>query len=186
VSTIGIAAGLVAGSGQHRNVRSWLVVTLLMAGWLTLFTTWPEIVWRGQVWRVRGNVAEFERVADKLLAAWPDNDGDLPGLGPFMAYPIGKPRTLMFMTTPTVPGTSVEFKVIERGEEDSLHFQLAGNEEGVWLVRETGDEPQPFFSGLDGEYIPMQFRRVKPGWFVVRYIYAPTVLGDPGVSTERR
>jgi hypothetical protein len=67
-----------------------------------------------------------------------------------------------------------------------MHFQLAGGEEGVWLVREVNDEPQAFFSGLDGEYIPVQFRRVKEGWFVVRYIYAPTVLGDPGVSTEQR
>lgn len=180
LSGIGIAAGLIAGSGQHRNVRSWLLVTLLVAGWLTLFVTWPELVWRGQVWRLRGSLAEFDRLADKLLTAWPANDGDLEGLGPFMAYPIGKPRTLMFMTTPRVPGTSIELKVIERGENDTLHFQLAGNEEGVWLVREASDEPQAFFSGLDGEYIPVQFRHVKPGWFIVRYIYAPTVLGDPG------
>jgi hypothetical protein len=186
VSTMGIAAGLIAGSGQHRNVRSWLVVMFLLAGWLTLLTTWPELVWRGQVWRVRGSIPEFEQLADELLAAWPDNDGDIPDLGPFMAYPIGKPRTLMFMATPQVPGANIEIKVVERGEQDSLHFQLAGNEEGVWLVRESGDEPQAFFSGLDGEYIPVQFRCVKPGWFVVRYIYAPTVLGEPGASTEQR
>jgi hypothetical protein len=186
LSTIGIAVGLIAGSGRHRNVRSWLVVMLLLAGWLTLFTTWPELVWRGQVWRVRGSLDEFANTADELLAAWPDNDGDIQGLGPYMAYPIGKPRTLMFMTTPPVPGTSLGIKVIERGENDSMHFQLAGNEEGVWLVREQGDEPSAFFSGLDGEYIPVQFRQVSPGWFIVRYIYAPTVLGDPGVSTEQR
>lgn len=185
LSTIGIATGLIAGAGQHRNIRSWLVVMVLLASWLTLFTTWPELVWRGQLWRLRGSITEFDALADKLLAAWPDNDGDIPGLGPYMAYPIGKPRTLMMMTTPKVPNTNFEIQVIERGERGSLHFQLAGNEEGVWLVRELGDRPQPFFSGLDGEYIPVQFRRVSPGWFAVRYIYAPTILSDPGVSSKR-
>jgi hypothetical protein len=186
ISAIGIVAGLIAGSGQHRNVRSWLVVMFLLTGWLTLFTTWPELVWRGQVWRLRGSIAAFDNVAKELLAAWPDNDGEIPGLGPFMAYPLGKPRMLMFMTTPKVTVTNTEIKAIERGDRDSIHFQLAGNEEGVWLVRELGDQPQSFASGLDGEYIPLQFRQVAPGWFVVRYIYAPTILGDPGVSTERQ
>jgi hypothetical protein len=186
LSAIGIAAGLIAGEEQHRNVRSWLVTMVLLASWLTLFTTWPDLVWRGQIWRLRGSVAGFDKIADELITAWPDSDGDISGLGPFMAYPIGKPRMLMFMTTPKVPGTNTEIQVIERGERDSLHFQLAGNEEGVWLVREASDEPQPFFSGLDGEYIPTQYRLVKPGWFAVRYIYAPMVLGEPGVSTEQR
>ena len=34
--------------------------------------------------------------------------------------------------------TNIEIKVVERSEQDSLHFQLAGNEEGVWLAREQG------------------------------------------------
>ncbi len=179
LSAIGIVAGLVGGAGMHRGVRAWLAVMLVLAGWLTLFTTWPEIAWRGQAWRVRGSIAEFDQFAEDLLADWPANDGEITGLGPFMAYPISKPRTLMFMSTPQVPGTALAISTIERGADDDLHFKLAGNDEGVWIVRHAGvDEPQSFFSGLEGEYMPVQYRRLKPGWFLVRYIYAPIVSSE--------
>lgn len=187
VSAIGIGAGLAAGAGQHRNTRAWLAATLLLAGWLTLLTTWPQLVWQGQVWRVRASLPQFAAVAERLSQDWPQDDGDIPELGPFMAYPIGNPRTLMLMTTPRVPGTRLEVKVIERGEHESIYFQLAGNDEGVWLVRQpTGDEPRSFSSGLDGEYIPVEFRPVRPGWLLVRFIYAPTVLGDPAPARQPR
>ncbi len=179
LSTMGIFAGLVAGAGVHRGVRAWLAVTLVLAGWMTLFKTWQEITWWGQAWRLRGSITEFDKLAQKLLADWPANDGEIIGLGPFMAYPIGKPRTLMFMATPQVPGTALAVSTIERSEADDLHFKLAGNEEGVWIVRHSGvDEPHSFFSGLEGQYIPVKFRRLKPGWFLVRYIYVPIVSSE--------
>lgn len=179
LSTMGVFAGLVAGAGVHRGVRAWLAVMLVLAGWMTLFTTWQEITWWGQAWRVRGGIAEFDKLAKDLLADWPENDGAITDLGPFMAYPIGKPRTLMFLGTPQVSGTNLEVATIERGQDDDLHFKLSGNEEGVWLVRHGGvDEPQAFFGGLEGQYIPVQFRRLKPGWFLVRYIYVPIVSSE--------
>lgn len=178
ISSAGIFTGLVAGAGIHRGVRAWLVVMLLLAGWLTLVTTWPQLVWQGQVWRVAGAIPEFNQLSEKLLANWPDNDGDIDPLGPFMAYPIGKPRTLMLIKNPHVPGTDLTISLIERNTEETLLYQLAGNEEGLWVVKEQADEPQAFFSGLDGEYMPVHFRRLKPGWFLVRYIYAPTVMPE--------
>lgn len=187
LSALGILAGLIGGTGRHRNIRSWLAVMIVMAGWLTLLTTWPELAWRGQVWRVRAAISEFEKFSRQLLADWPQTDGKLEGLGPFMAYPIGKPRTLMFLAIPQVPDTNIAISTVERGNDDDLHFQLAGNDEGPWLVRHLGiDEPRGFFSGLEGEYIPYKHTRVKEGWFLVRYIYAPTVLGEPGASSELR
>lgn len=206
LSGIGIVAGLIAGAGQHRNVRSWLAVMLLAAGWLTLLTTWPQIAWQGQVWRVRGAIAGFEDISQALLADWPKTDGDFEGLGQFMAYPIGKPRTLMFVATPTVPNTNLSISVVERGGDDlsfemgpdgkviehqgddGLHFQLAGSEEGVWLVRQEGaGKPQSFFSGLEGEYMPIKYRLVKPRWYLVRYHYAPIVPAEtPHIGIPRR
>ena len=180
LSAIGVVAGLVAGAGVHRGVRAWLAVMLVLAGWLTLITTWPEIAWQGQAWRVRGSIAEFDILAKDLLANWPANDGEFTGLGPFTAYPIGKPHTLMFMGNPPVPGTTLAISTIERGEADDLHFKLADNEAEVWIVRHiSGDVPQSFFSGLYGEYIPVRHRQVRRDWFLVQYLYAPTVLSKP-------
>lgn len=183
LSVVLIISGLVAGSEGHRGIRAWLAAMILLAAWLTLFTQWPSIVWQGQAMRIRWSVAEFDALGQKLLADWPQNDGEIDNLGPFMAYPIGKPRTLMLVKTPLVPGTPFSLATIERGEVNDLYFQLAGNDEGVWVVRNPGDkEPKSFFSGLDGEYIPVRFKPLRDGWFMVNYIYAPTVLGDPGTT----
>jgi hypothetical protein len=182
-STAGILAGLVGGSSSHRGLRSWLALMLLTAGWLTLFTTWPELAWRGQAWRLRGSVSEFELVHRELTSNWPKEDGELPAIGPYMAYPIGNPRMLMLLKTPQVAATSVS--TIERGEKTDMRFQLAGNDEGVWLVRETGvNEPQAFFSGLDGEYIPIKYASLLSNWFLVQYKFAP-ILPDESREISR-
>ena len=182
-STAGILAGLVAGSSAHRGLRSWLALMLLTAGWLTLFTTWPELAWRGQAWRLRGSVSEFELVHRELTSNWPKEDGQIDSIGPYMAYPIGNPRLLMLLKTPQVAATSVS--TIERGEKTDMRFQLAGNDEGVWLVRETGvDQPQAFFSGLDGEYIPIKYAPLLPSWFLVQYKFAP-ILPDESREISR-
>ncbi len=187
ISAVGILAGLAAGSAQQRGIRSWLAVMILLAGWLTLYTTWPQIAWQGRVWRARSAISEFEKVSEALLADWPDSDGDLDGLGPYMAYPIGSPRTLMFMSIPRIPSTGYHVSTIQRGEEDTLHFQLAGNDEGVWLVRRSDDQgPQPFYSGLEGEYIPLRFHHIRGGWFLVQYMYAPIVPAEIPHSSPRR
>lgn len=174
-----IVAGLIAGSGIHRGTRAWLVLMLLAAGWLTLITAWPEIAWRGQVWRVRGSVPQFAKLTEKLTHAWPESDGQTPELGGFMAYPIGKPRTLMLLTTPEVPGSYLSISTIER-DDVAFHFQLAGNEEGTWVVFDKQHEsPQSFFSGLEGEYLPQKFAVLAPGWFLVQYHYAPILPDAP-------
>jgi hypothetical protein len=168
-----IVVGLAFGAGKHRGTRAWLVLMLLVAGWLTLITAWPEIVWRGQVWRVRANVTEFAELAEKLTTDWPAGDGQTPELGGFMAYPIGKPRTLMLLTTPEVPGSNLSISTIER-DDVAFHFQLAGNEEGAWVVFDKDpNAPTTFFSGLEGEYLPQKFAVLAPGWFLVVYNYAP-------------
>jgi hypothetical protein len=182
VSMMLIIAGLVAGSGIHRGTRAWLMLMLLVAGWLTLITAWPEIAWRGQVWRVRGSITQFAELTEKLTTSWPESDGQTPELGGFMGYPIGKPRTLMLLTTPQVPGSNLSISTIERGNEEAFHYQLAGDEEGAWVVFDKQHEsPQPFFSGLEGEYLPQKFAKIAPGWFLVQYHYAPIL---PDIPTE--
>jgi hypothetical protein len=178
-----IIVGLAVGSGIHRGTRAWLMLMLLVAGWLTLITAWPEIAWRGQVWRVRGSVSQFAELTQKLTANWPQSDGQTSELGGFMAYPIGNPRTLMLLTMPQVPGSAINISTVERGDDGTWHFQLAGNDEGAWVVFDNQDDsPQPFFSGLEGEYLPRKYATLVPGWFLVQYQYAP-ILPDAPMET---
>jgi hypothetical protein len=180
VSMVLIVGGLAFGSGIHRGTRAWLVLMLLVAGWLTLMTAWPEIAWRGQVWRVCGSVSQFAELTQKLTTAWPESDGQTTELGGFMAYPIGKPRTLMLLTTPQVPGSAINISTVERGDDGAWHYQLAGNDEGAWVVFDKQHEsPQPFFSGLEGEYMPQKYAILAPGWFLVQYHYAPILPDTP-------
>ena len=51
VSAGAIFIGLFVGPARHRGLRSWFGLTLLVACWLTLWSTWPEVVWRGQAYR---------------------------------------------------------------------------------------------------------------------------------------
>lgn len=180
VSMLLIVIGLAFGSGIHRGTRAWLTLMLLVAGWLTLITAWPEIAWRGRVWRVRGSVTQFAELTQSLTTAWPESDGQTPELGGFMAYPIGKPRTLMLLTTPQVPGSNLSISTIERGDDGAFHFQLAGSEEGAWVVYDKDpNAPTTFFSGLEGEYLPQKFAELAPGWFLVQYHYAPILPDAP-------
>jgi hypothetical protein len=175
-----IVAGLVAGSGIHRGTRAWLTLMLLVAGWLTLITTWPKFAWQGQIWRIRGSVPEFAALTEKLTTNWPAGDGQTPELGGFMAYPIGKPRTLMLLTMPEVPGSNLSISAIERDNEGAFHFQLAGTDEGVWVVFDKhSDSPKSFFSGLEGEYMPHKSAVLVPGWFLVQYKFWPIVPDTP-------
>jgi hypothetical protein len=169
-STVGIFFGLFFGAPQHRRVRSWLVFTLLAAAWLTLFATWGELAWRGQMLRLSDRLVGFETIAADLRSDWPDNDGERPHLGPFMAYPIGRPRMLMMLTAPAVPGSSTSFASVERSADGALHFELVGDEPGAWLEwHPTGSAPQSFVGGLQNQYPLERYSTLGNGWFLARY-----------------
>lgn len=182
VSGLGIVAILLAGFQSHRSIRGWLAAMAVCAVWLSLIVGWPELVWQGRGWRVgraigtgwlRSNAA-VDQFAQSLMADWPTKDGDLPVLGFFTAYPVGKPTTLMLIRAAQFPNSTLSFNSVERGRGNDLHFQLTGNEAGVWLVR-SDDAPKAFFSGLSGEYRPLRYLTVGSGWYLVEYAFSPLV-----------
>ncbi|TWU21278.1 hypothetical protein [Bythopirellula polymerisocia] len=174
VTAAGIMLSLFWGASPNRSIRSWLALMFALAAWLTLYTSWSDFAWRAQAWRMQTSLPAMEKLATTLLENWPSQDGQLPEIGPFNAYPIGKPRTLMLLTKPKPSGTSVQISTIERGEGDDLFFQLTDNDEGATLARfPQGSEPQAFFSGLEGEYQPVRHRALGQNWFLVQYIYVP-------------
>ena len=129
---------------------------------------------------MQSNLPAIEKLATSLLENWPDQDGHLPEIGPFNAYPIGKPRMLMMLTKSNLSGTNIKVSTIERGEGDDLYFQLADNDEGATLARlPQGNKPQAYFSGLEGEYQPFRHQLLGSNWFLVQYLYMPILDDSP-------
>jgi hypothetical protein len=166
VTTLGIFVSLFAGAATHRRLRSWLAFTMLVAAWLTLFVAWREIAWQGQRLRLRASLSEFEAIAASLRENWPAGDGERAGLGTFMAYPQGRPRMLLVLTS----DSSLAVSAVERTDDGAIGFELRGDESGAWLEwHPAGSTPRAFTGGLEGEY---DLRRAAPlggGWYLVRY-----------------
>jgi hypothetical protein len=161
---------LFAGSRRFRLTRSWLLFTALACGWLGFLVGWPEVYWNGQQRRMRAVLIPAEELARHLDANWPAEDGNLTGVGPFLAYPIGDPTTLLPLQWAGFPKTRLRFAAIERTNEGALRFELSGSELGAWLEwHPDGREPATFVSGLDSTYTIIRQQRLAPNWFVVRY-----------------
>ncbi|QEG35338.1 hypothetical protein [Bythopirellula goksoeyrii] len=169
-----IVIALFFGAHSNRRLRSWFAVMVALAAWLTFYETWPDLAWRAQALRVAPSLPAMEKVAQSLLKNWPNQDGVLPDVGPFNAYPIGKPRTLMMLKR----SNPLHVSSIERGTENDLYFQLTGNNEGATLARLPQEtEPLAYYSGLEGRYEPFRFQALGQNWFLVEFLYAPIVDG---------
>ena len=162
----GISVTLIVGAATHRRLRSWFAFTLLVAAWLTVVVAWPEIAWQGQRLRSWSRLSQFESVAASLRDNWPVDDGQRPGLGPFMAYPKGNPRTLMLLrSNPTTP-----ISAVERADDGALSFELRGAVPGTWLEWHPANSiPRDFTGGLENEYRVQRSSPLGCGWYLVRY-----------------
>ncbi len=171
VSFVGILAGLVFGAARHRRLRAWLALTALVAGWLALAVTWPELKWTSQAWRMGGRKPELERIARPLRNDWPRDDGALVEIGPFSAYPIGDSRTLMLLTQKQAwseRGWGVS--TIERSPNGGLRMKLTEDELGSWVEwHPKGERPESFVGGLAETNTLERSRALGGGWFLVRY-----------------
>jgi hypothetical protein len=139
-----------------------------------LLIAWPEIYWAGQQRRMMSVLAPVEAMARSLEVNWPREDGDLPGIGPYLAYPKGGPTTILPLRWITFPGTSLRFTAIERTNDGAIRFELAGAEAGAWLEwRPRDDSPRSFHSGLETNYYVTRGQRLSPRWYLVRYRASP-------------
>jgi hypothetical protein len=170
---------LFLGSARFRSIRYWFFFTALLAGWICLLATWPEIYWRGQQVRVGSQLSSVAPLADKLQAEWPREDGELAGVGSFLAYPKDSPATLLMLGESQIPGATIRFSAVERTPDGALRFELAGKERGAWLeYRPTDSLPSAYTGGLQTRYEVVRYDRIAPHWFLVRYAHAPASAVD--------
>ncbi|MHC2070569.1 hypothetical protein ACYFX5_24120 [Bremerella sp. T1] len=173
VSTLSLSAlavGLMFGGRGYRSLASWMVVLSLACGWLGLLAGWDEMIWVGKRLRIDSHVAAFEPIADSLRTTWPKHDGQQDHLGPFMAYPAGKPKTLILLTTPEIAKSGPTFSSVERSDAGGIRFQLSGNERGVWLEwHPDGNQPDSFVGGLLEPHHLLRSVPLGDGWYLARY-----------------
>jgi hypothetical protein len=168
-SGLAMFTSLFAGVSRFRTTRWWLLFMGAVCAWLGLFTTWPEIYWYGQQLRVQRKLETAANVVQILSADWPANDGEIAGVGMFLAYPKTSPTTLLMLGAGET-GRSIQFSAIERSEDGTIRLELAGSESGAWLEWRPDDRPpQSFVSGLATTYALGKFERLAPQWFLVRY-----------------
>ncbi|WP_428306800.1 hypothetical protein [Lacipirellula sp.] len=168
---VAVGLALLFGPQRHRRLRSWLAYTALVAAWLGLAVSWRDVAWTGQRYRLGREVAAIEPIAAALRERWPKADGhEIPGLGPYMAYPPAGPRMLMLLHQVRAAGASNSISAIERSDAGGLRFELADGDAGAWLEwHPAGEQPASFTGGLQGSYELVRSSNLGDGWFLARY-----------------
>jgi hypothetical protein len=162
-----IVAAAILGPPRVRRIHFWLGLCFIAAVWLALWATWSDLMWSGQVFRLKRATSSFQPLT-LLYTSWPDSDGSRSDIGPFNAYPNPHPRTLQLLTERRST-SGVSFSQIER-LADGLGFRLTGRDLGAWLEwRPSHDMPQSFVGGLSQRFDLEKYAPLGNDWFVVRY-----------------
>jgi len=174
VSTLGVLLGLVLGPKRCRGMRAWLLAMGLVSFWCGLGSAWSMLYWEGQQFRVTRHLPQIQSLASSLRAEWPQQDGETPELGCFLAYPKHNPSTLMLLGSVDALDSTVGVAAIERTPDGAIVFELTGPEAGAWLEwRSDGSAPKSFVGGMQTCY---QLKRLAPlgsQWWLVRYNLSP-------------
>lgn len=171
LSGIVVGASLVVGSRRWRTLRCWTAFVALVAGWLALGVGGDDLAWYGQCRRLQAALPAASATLHTLRTAWPTGDGEIPGLGPVLAYPQGTPRTLMTLGPALLGNARLRCASVERTDDGAMRLELAGPEAGAWLEwRPRDDAPVDFVGGLGTSYAVQRQHRLSHGWFAVRYL----------------
>jgi hypothetical protein len=161
---------LIVGASHFRTTRWWLLFVGAVCGWLGLFTTWPEIYWRGQQHRIHASLDSAADILQIVTTNWPASDGEIAGVGAFLAYPTEAPTTLLMLGEGVSPQAAIHFSAIERTADGTIRFELAGRETGAWLEWRPDElPPGSFVGGLQTNYTIERSTQLTPHWYLVRY-----------------
>lgn len=160
---------ILCGPTQYRRLIAWLATTGLTCLWLGLAINMPQLIWQGHRMRLQAALPNYELATRSLRTAWPVADGEDGVLGPFSAYPIAQPKTLLLLSRPQfASGTRVT--AIERTDAGGIRLELAGKERGVWLEwHPDGHSPESFVGGLEDSHKLEKFSPLGNCWYVARY-----------------
>ena len=175
LATIAAASGslmlfeLVAGTRRprSRSISAIIGMTTVAGLWCGFLTHHSALSWQGKRLRLAWQLKALESIAEPLRDDWPRQDGHRPGIGPFMAYPFGQPRTLVLLTPPNLSFASNAVNTVERSEGGALRFRLSGSEFGAtdWAEwHPPASQPRSYNGGLGECYEFYASTPLGSGW----------------------
>lgn len=157
-------------ASAFRSTKAWLKLTTAAALWCGFIANAEAIAWQGKRIRIASEVETLERLASQLRDSYPTVDGELPYLGPFMAYPFGQPSALILLQTPPLNSRSICVSAVQRTDAGAILLQLSGVDGGVWAEwHPPRSYPQSFVGGLGDRYTFETSHSIGRGWHLVRY-----------------
>lgn len=156
--------------GRRRgDLRGILMSAAIIALWCGIISQHSSIAWQGKRIRVSQHVDHLAPIVTALQSQWPNSDGELSGIGPFLAYPPRDPAVLILLAPPDA-ALHTSFCAVERSAVGSLKFQLSGDDRGDWVEwHPEGQHPSSFVGGLRDRYKLIQSAHLHGHWFLVRY-----------------
>lgn len=157
-------------TASPRTIRRLLAVTAIVAVWLAVVVNFDRLAWRAKCHRSTARIAALDALARRLHDDWPRDAGEIEGLGPFTAYPFGRPQLLLLLTPHPLQSTNTVIAAIERSDDGALRFELGGNDGGDWIEwHPVGKRPASFSGGLADQHALERATRLADQWFLVRY-----------------
>ncbi|MEM6472584.1 MAG: hypothetical protein AAF802_23685 [Planctomycetota bacterium] len=165
-----LAGMLRKSSKRQRSLKAWLMLTAVVASWCGLVINLPSIAWQGKRIQFAIQIDEFESLVQPLRTNWPSVDGELAGVGPFMAYPFGNPSTLVLLAPPDVSNGSLFVSAVERDASGTIRLELSGIHSGDFVEWHTkGSKPSSFSGGLNVHYELQSSVSLGSDWYLARY-----------------
>lgn len=161
---------LTGEDNRARSITSLLALTAVIAAWSGLAINHADLAWQGKRLRLATQLEQLQRVVEPLRQSWPREDGAIPEIGPFMAYPFGRPTTLILLQSPAVAGDELCIAAVERSERGAIKLQLSGTRYDDWVEwHPRQSRPTSFVDGLSASRELKQVTALHSGWYLVRY-----------------
>ncbi|APZ96494.1 hypothetical protein [Fuerstiella marisgermanici] len=165
-----LTCGLYGRYSGYSGVRAQSGYWSLLALWIAVAFNQSNVAWHGKQARALSSIGTLEQLAADLRDHWPQEDGNRSALGSFMAYPVGRPSTLILLTPPQISDGGITVCVVEHAPTGALRFQLSGTEFGDWLEwHPPGQQPAYFVGGLLNTHRLIRHDKIADRWFLVRY-----------------
>ncbi|TWT49620.1 hypothetical protein Pla22_48170 [Rubripirellula amarantea] len=153
-----------------RSIRQLFVLVGVIAIWCSVGRYHQSIAWQGKRIRFASRVDQLEAIASTFRDDWPTTDGQRNAVGPFMAYPFGRPTTLVLLEAPRIESRLVYISAIERCANGAIKLQLTGTDGGDWAEwHPPNSRPSSFIGGLSDPHELETATSIGRGWFLVRY-----------------
>lgn len=158
-------------ANRRRRARVVGLACLVACGWLAIGLWYENLRLRAESADLRRYANRVQEFAESLNAAWPSEGGEIENFGAFLAYPYGRPRTLLMLGDARIPATPLRVAAVEWTANEAIRFQLTGDAPDVWFEWRPGrDSPNAFVGGLAQVFNAVTYLQLNDNLYVVRYV----------------